>query len=340
MSLAARLRKLEVRYRPILLCRICQYLAATGKRELRAIPPATLTIRTCRFCGARHGFDLKNRDEPTREVLSLILEADPIKRYFDERVYSAARWYKTRKSEVKTYQQAIKSEDQLRFFLPYPRPAIHNVETTTILSSRERKHKQEIDDLRQLADSYVRKETEKIKRSINAPETFPVVSTIEQISTEVRSLKSRRMAEILNSVDEQSDSRQQLEFELNACFVHLENLKTRQAHEVVIWDHSLSITLDEIRFFESEIEKRAAEAMPSIVQLALEKLGAADQVLEPPDKETPGERAVVGLEQDSPTSDKCPSPQIHEQPDWGSTGKQIVDFFCQSRHISTAPDDR
>jgi hypothetical protein len=75
---------------------------------------------------------------------------------------------------------------------------------------------------------------------------------------------------------------------------------------MVIWGHSLIVTLDEIRFFEVEIEKRAAEATLTRERLELEKLGAANQVLEPPEKETLGESAVVELEQDSPTSDEMP----------------------------------
>ena len=278
-GLQARLLKLEKRYQPILLCLSCQYWEALGKHALKGIPSErNVAIHRCPLCGTKYSVDVKNCEPLEREVVTLIVQADPIERYLGERYNSAAHWYRMRKSEIKSYQEALKSEDKSRFFFPYPKRSVQDTQTAAdLLSPKEKKEKRALEDLRKRADSQAARETERIKRLLGAPEIFSVDKTIEQVRLEVQCLRFRRISEILHDIDRGSEFGRQLEYELNMCFVHLENLKMRQAHEVVLWKQTLRITENEVRFFLCEIEKRAARALRTRVRLRQERQEAANK---------------------------------------------------------------
>src|SRR6266436_4963439 len=179
MSLAARVKRLEMRCRSILRCLRCQYWASMGVHELELGSTDPDVVNKCDTCGARYGLSLQKFDAHEREVLVMMVEADPIGKLHDERFYAAINWMRMRHSEIGTYQKAMTRQDKPRFCLSYPPPPFSDEQGgIAVLSTTEKKKKREQDDLKKRAAHFTRRERDRIKRLTNAPETFPVDETV------------------------------------------------------------------------------------------------------------------------------------------------------------------
>jgi len=263
MRLAHRITKLEQKAWPLLRCLSCQLNAAMGFRELRSGQKRSQTVlKQCPFCGGRYEIPLKGRSNEVREILTLILEADPIQKYHDERWYCARQWFLRRHSQIEIYQREMTSEDPFRFYHPYP--PVHRFRENTNSSSAKRNSL--LVNLQAKAAKFTRDELSKVKRLIKAPEWFPIDETVEQIRTQVQDQKQRHIAELhrklkfpyLHNLPEE------LEYTLKACFTHLETLKEREVYEVFIWRRSLEVTKSETVFFEQEVQNKSTEAIQAV----------------------------------------------------------------------------
>ena len=264
MSLAQRLTKLEQKAWPLLRCLSCQWKVAIGLRELRSGPKSSDTVvKKCLFCGGRYEIPLKGRSEEAREIITLILEADPIQKYYDERWHCAIQWFLRRHSQIEIYLREMTSEDPYRFYHPYP-PVRRFKENT---NSSSAKRNSPIVNLQAKSAKFTRDELLKLKQLIKAPEWFPIDETVEQIRAQLQDQKHRHIAELhcklklpyLHNLPEE------LGYTLNACFTHLETLKEREAYEVFIWRQSLEVTKTETIFFEQEIQNKSTEAIQATI---------------------------------------------------------------------------
>jgi len=263
MSLAQRVTKLEQKGLPLLQCLSCQLRTANGLRELRSGQKKSDTVlQKCPFCGGLYEIPLEGRSNEVREILTLILEADPIQKYYDERWHCATQWFLRRHSQIEIYQREMTSQDSFRFYHPYP--SVRHFEENVNSSSAKRNSP--IANLQAKAAKFARDELLRIKRLIKAPEWFPVDETVEQIRAQVQDQKYRHIAELhcklkLPYLD---NLPKELEYTLNACFTHLETLKEREFYEVFIWRRSLEITKTETIFFEQEVQNKSTEAIQAI----------------------------------------------------------------------------
>jgi len=263
MSLAHRITKLEQKAWPLLRCFSCQLRVANGLRELRSGQKNSDTVLIkCLFCGGRYEIPLEGRSNEVREIVTLILEADPIQKYYDERWYCAKQWFVRRHSQIEIYQREMSSEDPFRFYHAYP-PVSRFKEN---MNSSLPKRNTPIVNLQAKAAKFARDELLKVTRIIKAPKWFPIDETVEQIRTQVQDQKQRHIAELhcKLKLPYLQNLPQELEYTLNACFTHLETLKEREAYEVFIWRRSLEVTKTETVFFEQEVQNKSTEAIQAL----------------------------------------------------------------------------
>lgn len=264
MSLVQRLTKLEQKAWPLLRCLSCQLRAANGLRELSSGQKNSNTVLIkCLFCGGRYEIPLEGRSNEVREIVTLILEADPIQKYYDERWHCAMQWFLRRHSQIEIYHREMTREDPFRFYHPYP--SVRRFKENTNSSSV--KFNSLIVNLQAKAAKFARDELLKVKRLIKAPEWFPIDETVGQIRAQVQDQKHRHIAELhcklkLSYLD---DLPEELGYTLNACFTHLETLKEREAYELFIWRQSLEVTRTETIFFEQEVQNKSMEAIQATI---------------------------------------------------------------------------
>lgn len=291
MGLAGRVTKLEQKAWPLLRCLSCQLRAATGWRELKSWQVTSdMVVQKCAYCGGCYEIPLESENKQVREIVKLILEADPIQKYRDEKWHCAVEWLVQRHSQIEIYQRAMASEDEFRFYRPYP--PTPGGEGNASFSSGKRNS--QIVDLSARAAKFVGKESLKIKRLIKAPESFPIDETVRQIKAQIQDQRYCHIADLCHKLKLHYNLPEELEYQLNACFTHLEILKAREAYELFIWRQSLEVTKTETIFFEQEINNKSAEAIQAIISIEDEKAATENEkpatiAMDQPPQDTPAE---------------------------------------------------
>ena len=94
-------------------------------------------------------------------------------------------------------------------------------------------------------------------RRLHGPDTFPLDETLETIEREfpVSAYDDVMIAFVRSlGLDAYAPPVSSLRSSLAICNTHLQNLKKREACEIVLWGRALPETLEEVSFFEQEKE--------------------------------------------------------------------------------------
>lgn len=255
MSLAARVAKLERIQTRALRCQWCQF-------ALRSQIPITTepfvendTLPTkCWFCGTKFVVPLRGLNARQRDAVDLIYNSHPTKQFIDERVHAAILWYFLYGcgSEVKKYQRANQKQAQAnQQQLTYNHP--HGSRTW-----RDPKEKRQQEGLEQRALDFHQAQTERFKRLAGAPNTFPIDQALERIEQEYPTSEyDKGIDDVFLSLglEKYSQAASRLRSSLAACNAHLQNLKKREALEIILWNEPLPETVAEVSFFEKERER-------------------------------------------------------------------------------------
>lgn len=265
MSLAARVAKLEARHKQVLRCLWCRL-------SLRDVPPPVQNHSSiapdsklptkCWFCGTKFVVPLRGLNEHQREAAALIYNSHPTKQFTDERVHAAGIWVRLYHSEVKRYEKSKQDQpDSERTGQSRYNPSCNR--TRGSLSSKEEKAKRDRAELAQRAFEFHQAQTERFKKLANGPDTFPLDRALEEIENEYpTSGYDKTIDDFVESLgfEKYATSTSLLRSALALCNIHLQNLKKREACEVVIWGKLLPETQEEIRFFEKEKQREIDQA--------------------------------------------------------------------------------
>lgn len=118
--------------------------------------------------------------------------------------------------------------------------------------------------LEQRAIDFHQAQTERFKRLAGTANSFPIDQALERIAQEYPTSEyDKGIDDIFLSLglEKYSQSASRLRSALAAINLHLQNLKKREACEIVLWNEPLPETLAEISFFERE-KQRAVESTP------------------------------------------------------------------------------
>jgi hypothetical protein len=258
MNLVSRVAKLETKHKRILRCPWCRF-------ALRDVPPPvvkhysvtpdSVLKTTCWYCGTSYVIPLRDQNKQQREVLSLIHNSHPTKQFIDERVHAALIWSHLYHSEIKAYEET-KREQTARGNRQQPTSPYSSGRGSGTWNDETAKRKFEM--LEQRALEFCQAQLERFERLASGPESFPLDKTIEQIEQDYpTSGYDKQIDELLQSFgfEKYSQAASSLRSALATCNLHLQNLKKREACEVVIWGRSLPATLEEISFFELEKQR-------------------------------------------------------------------------------------
>jgi hypothetical protein len=132
------------------------------------------------------------------------------------------------------------------------------------LTQKAEKAKKEDEELRLRAVEFHRDRMEHFKRLARGPDVFSLDETIKRIEAEYPTSsydnEIRQLVQRLG-IDEYSERASRLRSKLATCNSHLQNLKKREACELVIWGRSLPDTIGEIAFFELEKQSTIDETV-------------------------------------------------------------------------------
>jgi hypothetical protein len=191
--------------------------------------------------------------------VTLVLSATLTQFFKDERVIAAYAWNPPQAREIEIYEEAMKRTDEQRFCLPYPPPENLPVRIFPVLSKAEKSKKLREEDLKQRAEQWHKSQLKKVKILVNSPE-HPLENRVcEIISANDAARRQHLLALSRKLTSSHLDKR--IEWELHACFFHLRNVRMREALELVIWGRVLTLTLEEVEFFNQEIVRISNEAM-------------------------------------------------------------------------------
>jgi len=205
---------------------------------------------------------LEGLNDPQREAVSLIYNSHPSRQFIDERVHAAHIWLRFSDSEVKKYEDSkVAPADGDARQKNYTRYGIMR----RPLTLTEEKAKREQEERKQRAFEFHQCQTKRFKRLANGPESFPLDETLKQI--QFADPSSRYYYDQIDEVilnhgfDKDSEVTRRAGSALDTCNYHLNNLKQREACELVLWDAALPQTLEEISFFEQENQRVINEAL-------------------------------------------------------------------------------
>jgi hypothetical protein len=133
---------------------------------------------------------------------------------------------------------------------------------------RDQKAKREYEVREHQALEFYSAQFEHFKRLANGPDSFPIDKTIEQLEQEYPSSSyDKAIDDIIAGLgfEKYSQKASCVRSALANCNLHLQNLKKREACEVVLWDAALDETVLELAFFahEKELEMNKARAAKS-----------------------------------------------------------------------------
>jgi hypothetical protein len=203
---------------------------------------------------------LRGLNPRQREVVDLIHNSHPTKEFTDERVHAAGIWtylYGTG-SEVKKYERA-KREETARA------NQAHSTRTITLIVPASGATRNAKDGVEQRALEFHQAQTERFKRLAGSPKSFPLDQTLERIEQECpTSSYDKAIDDIVLGLGFQKYSQlaSRVRSAIATCNLHLQNLKKREACEIVLWNEPLAETLTEISFFDKERE-RTVEINPA-----------------------------------------------------------------------------
>lgn len=211
---------------------------------------------------------MESCNDNERYAFTLILISHPSKAFSDERVYAAHIWFSVRGSEVKKYEREInKKLDDNRSRSSYPSRSNQNQRS---FEPKVEKTKRERNELKQRAFQFLEKRREYYKGMANGPEVFPLNETLRQIEQDHVTPTCYTEDLILElGFEKYSTAASELQSKLDACNLHLLNLKKREACEIIIWGTPSSETLEEIGFFEQQ-KQRAIDNTVEVKRLAAE----------------------------------------------------------------------
>jgi hypothetical protein len=263
MSLAARVAKLESIQTRVLRCPWCRF--ALHSRVPTAIETpverADVLPTKCWFCGTKFVVPLPGLNARQREVLDLIYNSHPTKQFIDERVHAAGIWSYLYGSEVKKYERAKQGQTAQASQEHSNYNRTHGSETW-----RDAKAKREGEELEQRALEFHQAQTERFKRLAGTSNSFPLDQALERIEKEYpTSSYDKAIDDIILSLglEKYSQSASHLRSALAVCNLHLQNLKKREACEIVIWGEALPETVLEIGFFEEQKQREITETLPA-----------------------------------------------------------------------------
>ena len=259
MSLAARIAKLESIQTRILRCPWCRFaLHSPVPITIEATDERDVLQTKCWFCGTKFVVALRGLNARQREVVNLIYNSHPAMQFVDERIHAAGIWSSLYGSEVKKYERAKREESA---------QASQALSTRTITvmvpaPSATRKANSQQERVEQSALGFHQAQIERFKRLAGSATAFPLDQALERIEQEYpTSSYDKAIDDIILSLGFEKYSQQasRLRSAIATCNLHLQNLKKREACEIVLWNEPLPDTLAEISFFEKE-KQRAVES--------------------------------------------------------------------------------
>ena len=258
MSLDARVAKLESIQTRVLRCPWCRF-------ALRSRVPITIEAPVehdvlptkCWFCGTKYVVPLRGLNARQREVLALIYNSDPTKQFIDERVHAAGIWSYLYCSEVKEYERAKQNQTAQANQQHSTDDRAHGSGTW-----RDEKAKRKHEELEERALDFHQAQTERFKRLAGTSNSFPLDQALERIEQEYpTSSYDKTIDDIILGLgfEKYSQLASCLRSTLAVCNLHLQNLKKREACEVVLWGEALPETVQEIGFFEQQKQHEISE---------------------------------------------------------------------------------
>jgi hypothetical protein len=136
----------------------------------------------------------------------------------------------------------------------------------------EEKAKRDRRELEQRAVEFLHAQTERFKKLAGGPDTFPLDQALEKIEKEYpTSGYDKTIDDFVESLgfEKYSTSTSRLRSVLAVCNLHLQNLKKREACEVVLWGKTLPETQEEISFFEQRKQDEIDNALEAKLHLTL-----------------------------------------------------------------------
>lgn len=264
MTLATRIAKLEARHKQVLRCLWCRFSlrdVPPPKQNSNVVTPDSVMPTQCWFCGTRFVVPLRGLNERQREAAALIYNSHPTKQFTDERVHAARPWWlRLYHSEIKRYEKSKQDQPNIER-TGHIRTSYNR--TRGSLSSKEEKAKRDREECAQRAFEFHQAQTERFKKLANGPNTFPLDQALEKIENEYpTSGYDKTIDEFVESLgfEKYSALTSRLRSGLALCNIHLQNLKKREACEIVIWGKLLPETGDELRFFEKEKQREIEQA--------------------------------------------------------------------------------
>jgi hypothetical protein len=271
MSLAARVAKLESKHKQVLRCPWCRFALHDAPPSLAKdynVTPESVMKTKCWSCGTKYVVPLRDLNEHQRETLALIYNSHPSKQFVDERIHAALIWSRLYRSEITAYEQEKRAQTT-RGNREHPRASYNrNYDSETWSDPNA---KRERDRLEERALEFCQTQLERFKRLASGPESFPLDKTIEQIEHDYpTSGYDKQIDELLQSLgfEKYSQAASSLRSSLATCNLHLQNLKKREACEVVIWGEALPETVQEINFFAEQKQREINGQRPSPVVLS------------------------------------------------------------------------
>jgi hypothetical protein len=253
MRLASRIAKLESKHKQVLRCTWCRFaLHDTPPSRVKqyAVAPDSVLRTKCWNCGTTYIIPLRDQNKQQREVLDLIHNSHPTKQFVDERIHAALIWSRLYRSEVREYERTRQGQAARASQEPSP-------------AWRDQKAKREYERREHQALEFYSAQFEHFKRLANGPGSFTIDKTIEQLEqTYPSSIYDKAIDDIILSLgfEKYSQPASRLRSALALCNLHLQNLKKREACEIVIWGETLPETTQEIAFLDLE-KQRAIEAV-------------------------------------------------------------------------------
>jgi hypothetical protein len=268
MRLSRRLAKLEAKHKEVLRCLWCRYeLHSVDAYNQKYCPVASgnLMQTKCWYCGTRYGVPLDDLNQRQQEMVSLIYKSHPTAQFLDERVHAAPFWLGLAGSEIEKYEQSKQAHtDRQRVGQNSYTSPINRI--CASLTVKQQKARREQEEIKQRAFAFRKAQTERFKRLTGGPASFPLDQTLRIIDHEYPTSSysyGYAMDELILSLgfDKNSAVARSLESALSGCHEHLQNLKKREACELVIWGEALPETVEEINFFEQEKQHAIKDAL-------------------------------------------------------------------------------
>lgn len=268
MRLSRRLAKLEAKQKEVLRCLWCRYeLHSIAAYNQKNCPVASGNVMQtkCWYCGTRYGVPLDDLNQRQQEMVSLIYNSHPTAQFLDERVHAAPFWLGLAASEIEKYEQSKQAHaDRQR--LGQTRYYSQNTRSCVSLTVKQQKARREQEEIKQRAFEFCKAQTERFKRLTGWPAPFPLVQTLRIIEYKYPTLNYttvHAMDELILSLgfDRESPSARSLKSALSDCHEYLQNLKKREACELVIWGEALPETVEEINFFEQKKQRAIKDAL-------------------------------------------------------------------------------